>query len=68
MRLLSLNDLRRKLGGRSRSSIYRDVELGRLPRPAKIGRLNYWPEDEVEAAVARQRVPAANFDVSGGTS
>ena len=30
MKYLSFNELSLKLGGRSRSTIYRDVELGRL--------------------------------------
>lgn len=55
MTYLSIGDMRQKLGGRSRSSIYRDVEFGRLPAPIKIGRLNYWPEAEVEAAMDQQR-------------
>ena len=55
MNYLTFGDPCKKLGGRSRSSIYRDVEFGRLPAPIKIGRLNYWPEAEVEAAMERQR-------------
>ena len=51
MRLLTFNDLRTILGGRGRSSIYRDVAAGRLPKPIKIGGRVYWPDDDVEAAL-----------------
>ena len=34
---LTFNDLRAKLGGRARSSIYRDLDAGRLPQPIKLG-------------------------------
>ena len=56
MNLLSFKDLRRKLGGRSRSSVYRDVGLGRLPAPVKIGSRLYWNETEVEIAVDTHRI------------
>lgn len=46
---ISFNDLRRKLGGRSRSAIYLDLAQGRLPQPMKLGGNNYWCEAELEA-------------------
>ena len=46
---LTLTELRAKLGGRSRSSIYLDLEAGRLPPPVKLGGRLYWPEGDVEA-------------------
>lgn len=46
---LTLAELRAKLGGRSRSAIYIDLELGRLPKPMKLGGRLYWPEDDVDA-------------------
>ena len=52
MRYLNFNDLQAKLGGRSRSSIYRDLECGRLPRPIKIGARLYWEEADIDAAIA----------------
>ena len=52
MRYLSFTDLQAKLGGRGRTTIYRDVENGRLPRPVKIGSRLYWREDDVDAAIA----------------
>ena len=53
--LLSMDRLRMKLGGRSRSSIYRDVQAGRLPIPIKRGATLSWREDEVDAAMQRLR-------------
>jgi len=52
MRYLNFNDLQTKLGNRSRSSIYRDLELGRIPRPIKLGSRLYWPEADIDAAIA----------------
>jgi len=52
MRYLSFRDLQSKLGGRGRTTIYRDVENGRLPRPVKIGSRLYWREDDVDAAIS----------------
>lgn len=49
MKYLNFNDLRAKLGGRGRSSIYRDVECGRLPPPIRIGGRLYWVEEDVDA-------------------
>ncbi|MDF1669205.1 MAG: AlpA family phage regulatory protein [Roseovarius sp.] len=49
MKYLSFPDLQEKIGGRSRSSIYRDVELGRLPQPIKFGARLYWNESDIDA-------------------
>ena len=46
-RYLTLNELRAKLGNRSRSAIYLDLEAGRLPKPITLGGRLYWPEHEV---------------------
>ena len=46
---LTLTELRAKLGGRSRSAIYLDLEANRLPRPIKLGGRLYWPEGDVDA-------------------
>jgi len=54
MRYLSFPELRSKLGGRGRTTIYRDVELGRLPKPVKIGSRLYWSEADVDAAISGQ--------------
>lgn len=54
-RYLTFADLQAMLGGRSRSSIYRDLKMGSLPRPFKLGGRVYWAEAEVEEALAALR-------------
>jgi prophage regulatory protein len=49
---LAFWQLQKKLGGRGRTTIYRDVENGRLPKPTKIGSRLYWNEADVDAAIA----------------
>lgn len=49
---LTFSDLQAKLGGRGRSSIYRDVEQGRLPKPIKFGSRLFWIEADIDAAIA----------------
>jgi predicted DNA-binding transcriptional regulator AlpA len=44
--------LQSKLGNRSRSSVYRDLEAGRLPKPVKFGGRLYWVEADIDAALA----------------
>ena len=51
MRYLSFRDLQAKLGGRGRTTVYRDVELGRLPKPIKIGSRLYWNEADIDATL-----------------
>lgn len=51
MRYITLRELQAKLGGRGRTTIYRDVELGRLPKPMKLGARLYWVEAEIDAAL-----------------
>jgi len=48
MKYLSFRDLRAKLGDRSRSAIYLDIEAKRLPTPIKLGGRLYWPEAEID--------------------
>jgi len=35
-RYMTLSQVSQKLGGRSRSSLYRDIEAGRLPNPISL--------------------------------
>ena len=49
---ITLNQLRDKLAGRARSSIYLDIENGRLPKPMKLGGRLFWSDSAVEAAMA----------------
>jgi predicted DNA-binding transcriptional regulator AlpA len=60
MRYLTFRELQEKLGGRGRTTIYRDVELGRLPQPVKLGSRLYWNEADIDAAMdAAMRSEAA---------
>ncbi|MZR29655.1 helix-turn-helix transcriptional regulator [Sneathiella litorea] len=52
---LTLTELRAKLGGRSRSAIYLDLEAGRLPQPIKLGGRLYWPEGDVDTHLRAMR-------------
>jgi predicted DNA-binding transcriptional regulator AlpA len=49
MKLLSLAELRAKLGNRARSSIHGDITAGRLPPPIRLGKRCYWDEAAVDA-------------------
>jgi prophage regulatory protein len=51
MQYLSFTGLQAKLGGRGRTTIYRDVDLGRLPKPIKIGSRLYWNEADIDATL-----------------
>ncbi len=55
MRYISFPELQAKIGGRSRSSIYRDLALKRLPQPIKFGARLYWVEADIDAALAEAR-------------
>lgn len=55
MKHLTMKELRKMLGGRGRTTIYRDIAAGRLPTPTKIGGINYFPEDLVQAALQQLR-------------
>ncbi len=59
MKYLNLNQLSEKMGGRSRSSIYRDVDESRIPAPIKIGSRLYWVESAVDDAIAAAQSQAA---------
>ena len=48
MKYLNFAELRAKLGGRGRTTVYRDIELGRLPQPIKLGGRLYWIESQVD--------------------
>ena len=49
---LSFAELRAKLSGRGRTTIYRDVEEGRLPKPFKLGGTLFWRDSEVDERIA----------------
>ena len=48
MNYINFQQLQSKLGNRSRSAIYVDLEIGRLPKPIKMGRRSYWCENDVD--------------------
>lgn len=48
--LLKLPDVVRRTG-RSKSTIYDEVNRGLFPRPIKIGRRTYWRDDEITRIV-----------------
>ncbi|MGX9352357.1 helix-turn-helix transcriptional regulator [Shimia sp. W99] len=63
MKYLNFSELRAKLGGRSRSAIYLDLEANRLPPPIKLGGRLYWPEEEIDAHLRNLRnVASARHD------
>ncbi|WP_083483507.1 helix-turn-helix transcriptional regulator [Litoreibacter arenae] len=53
MRYFTMEQLRQMLGGRGRTTIYRDIQAGRLPTPTKIGGINYFPDHLVFAALKK---------------
>ncbi len=59
MKYLNFTELREKLGGRGRTTVYRDIELGRLPKPLKLGSRLYWIESEIDEALRQQHGEAA---------
>lgn len=59
MKYLNFTELRTKLGGRGRTTIYRDVDEKRLPAPIKLGGRLYWIESQVDEALAQHQNEAA---------
>lgn len=47
MKLLTFKEVQFLLGGRSRSTIYRDIESKRIPQPFKLSGRQYWRDDEI---------------------
>jgi predicted DNA-binding transcriptional regulator AlpA len=62
MRYLTFTQLRAKLGWRARSSIYIDVEAGRLPPPIKLGGRLYWWEAGVDERLRNTAPQIGNDD------
>ena len=59
MKYLNFTELRAKLGGRGRTTVYRDIEFGRLPNPIKLGGRLYWAEDQVDEAMTNVQMKTA---------
>ena len=58
MKLITFSQLRAKLGGRARSTIYLDIEHQRLPGPIKLGGKLYWEEAQLSDWFNSQRAEA----------
>jgi prophage regulatory protein len=58
MKLITFSELRAKLGGRARSTIYLDIEHQRLPSPLKLGGKLYWEEAQLNDWFNLQRAEA----------
>lgn len=61
--LLTADQACRLLGGINRATLYRGVQLGRFPRPIKIGALARWVRGELLAVI---RVHIAERDGRSG--
>lgn len=59
MNYLTLQQLSKKLGGRGRSTIYRDLEHGRLPKPIRLGGRIYWREQDIDALMRDAQVTSS---------
>ena len=68
MKLINFQQLRVKMGGRSRNAIFADIDKGRLPPPRKFGDVpgakNYWDEEAVDRAIASFCAPSASSEGS----
>lgn len=53
MKYLNFAELQQKLGNRSRSSLYRDIDANRIPQPIRLGGRLYWKEEDIDAAMKR---------------
>ncbi|MGG7643900.1 helix-turn-helix transcriptional regulator [Rhodovulum sp. YNF3179] len=69
MRFITLQQLRNKMGGRSRNAIFADIERGLLPPPKKFGdgpgAKNYWNEAEVDRALETLTASQVAMDEGG---
>lgn len=59
-RYLTTSELQAKFCGRSRSSIWRDVRDGRLPKPIKLGTVPYWRDSDIDAAMEQLEAAQAS--------
>ena len=63
MKLINFNELRKRLGGRARSSIYLGMQNKRLPLPLKLGGRLYWEEEQLNAWIKSNLKKAASLDL-----
>lgn len=59
MRYINFSSLQAKFDGRSRASIYRDLEANRIPQPIRLGGRLYWDEAALDALLAQLAVIAS---------
>lgn len=58
-RIIRAAEVRDKFGGISNTTLHRYLSDGRIPQPFKIGRVNGWFSDDIEAALERLAEPQA---------
>ena len=63
VKLINFNELRKRLGGKARSSIYLDMQKKRLPMPLKLGGRHYWEEEQLNAWIKSNLKKAASLDL-----
>lgn len=51
--LMTLEQVRARLGGISVTTLYRQMKSGALPKPIKIGSRSMWDAAEINAAIER---------------
>lgn len=56
MKVIRLEELKKKLGGISKATVYRMMDEGRIPYSFKIGqRAAGWLESEIDTAILKMR-------------
>lgn len=63
---LTVNDLQKRLGGRSRSAIYEDLKAGRLPEPLRLGSRVLWGEEDLTEFLDEMKTQQWPSDVWDG--
>jgi prophage regulatory protein len=61
VQMLRIDGVAKRMGI-SKPTVYRMIERGEFPRPAKIGRTSVWPESSVNAFVSKA-LREAGYDV-----
>lgn len=50
-KLHSFAEVQALLGGRSRATMYRDIQSGRIPKPVYFGKRPYWKSSDIDALI-----------------
>mgnify|MGYP001209842969 CR=1 FL=1 len=64
---LTFNDLRKRLGNRSRSAIYSDLRKGNLPEPLHLGNRLLWGEQDLAEFLDELKEIRSPSDVCDGS-